>query len=188
LAASEAAQDIRGRAIACHSLGLISSQQKQWVEAQRYYRACEHLAQQAGELHLLGLARLNLAEVYLALEHPEAGRANAEAALHVFAQLDARRDKAGAHRVLGMIFRDTGRYALAESHLRAAVEIAVSTRCPLTEADAARELAQLYRAMVRTEDSLRCLERARGLYQRLAAWRELDAVEVGIEEMRTAWA
>lgn len=40
-----------------------------------------------------------------------------------------------------MVYRETGRPALAESRLRSAIELAVSTGSVLGEAEASRELA-----------------------------------------------
>ena len=56
---------------------------------------------------------------------------DAEAALEIFDGLDSRRDKGAANRVLGMIYRENRRPALAESKLYSAIEIARSSACPL---------------------------------------------------------
>jgi tetratricopeptide (TPR) repeat protein len=170
--------DQRGCAIAHHNLGMIHARRKEWEEADRHYRRCCGLAEAAGDRHLGGLAAMNRAEVRLAIDDYEGARAGAEQALRIFNEIEARRDKAGAHRLLGMVFRQRGQMALAESHLRSALEIAASTDCPLTEADAAKELARLYQAQRRPDAALNLLERARAVYQRLEAVADLaDVVE-----------
>jgi tetratricopeptide (TPR) repeat protein len=170
--------DQRGCAIAHHNLGMIHARRKEWEEADRHYRRCCGLAEAAGDRHLGGLAAMNRAEVRLAIDDYEGARAGAEQALRIFNEIEARRDKAGAHRLLGMVFRQRRQMALAESHLRSALEIAASTDCPLTEADAAKELARLYQAQRRLDAALNLLERARAVYQRLEAVADLaDVVE-----------
>ena len=56
----------------------------------------------------------------------------------IFDRLGARLDKADAYKVLGVVFRETGRFTLAESRLQAAIEQAVSTGSVLSEAEDAR--------------------------------------------------
>jgi tetratricopeptide (TPR) repeat protein len=175
--------DQRGCAIAHHNLGMIHARRQEWEEADRHYRRCCGLAEAAGDRHLGGLAAMNRAEVRLAIDDLEGARAGAEQALRIFNEVEARRDKAGAHRLLGMVFRHRGQMALAESHLRSALEIAASTECPLTEAYAAKELAHLYHTQRRRDAALNLLERARTIYQRLEAAADLKEVVEQIASM-----
>ena len=177
LVAYQSIADERGCALAHHNLGMIYAKRKDWQEADRHYRRCYGLAEMAGDRHLWGLAALNRAEVRLAIEDLEGARAGAEQALHIFNATEARRDKAAAHRLLGMVFRQRGQMALAESHLRSALEIATGTQTPLTEADAAKELARLYQAQGRPDAALTLLERARTAYRKVEARADLAEVE-----------
>jgi len=177
--------DTRGCAIAHHNLGMIHTKRKNWPEADRNYRRCHGLAEAVGDRHLSGLAALNRAEVRLAIDDFEGAKAGAEQALRIFNEVEARRDKAGAHRLLGMVFRQRGQMALAESHLRSALEIAAGAQCPLTEADAARELARLYHLQLRRDAAVNLLERARAVYQRLEAAADLKDVEEQIASVRS---
>ena len=176
--------DQRGAAIVHHNLGMIHAKRKQWQEADRHYRSCHALAETAGDRHLGGLAALNRAEVRLAIDDLEGARAGAEQALRIFNDVEARRDKAGAHRMMGMVFRERRQMALAESHLRSALEIAAGAQCPLSEADAARELARLYQMQGHYDAALALLERARTVYQRLEAAADLAEVAEQMEMLR----
>lgn len=176
LAAYEAIADERGCAFAHHNLGMIHADQKRWAEADRHYQASQALAVAAGDRHLGGIALMNRAEVRLAQGDIESARAGAEQALAIFNEVDARRHKAGAHRLLGMVFRQSGHTALAESHLRSALEIAASACCPLIEADSAKEIAALYETEGRRGDAVGFLELARELYAQLKA--QVDLLEV----------
>ena len=184
LAAHETASDERGCALVHHNLGMIHADQKQWGAANRHYRISQVLAHAAGDRHLGGIATMNLAEVQLAKGEFEKARAGAEEALEIFTEADARRHKAGAHRLLGMIFRERGQTALAESHLRSALEIAANSCAPLIQADAAKELATLYQDEGRTGEALDLLLLAQELYSELRAQADLADVEAHLELLR----
>jgi putative nucleotidyltransferase with HDIG domain len=85
--------------------------------------------------------------------------------------------KADAYRVIGMVYRETGRPALAESRLRTAIDLARAAGSVLGEAEASRELALLHQAMGRNEEALRLLNTAYRLFRRLDA--RVDLVHVG---------
>jgi len=57
-----------------------------------------------------------------------------------------------------MVYRDTGRPALAESRLRSAIELASGAEAVLSQAEATRELAILYQAMGRNQEALGSLK------------------------------
>jgi tetratricopeptide (TPR) repeat protein len=166
----------RGCAIAYHNLGMVSADCEQWDDADRYFRLSLSLARASGDIHLEGLGLLNHAEVHLARRDYDQARHNAESALGIFDQLGSELDKADAYRVIGRAYRETGRYPLAESRLRSAMELAVSTGSILSEAEAAREMALLYQAMSRAHEALAYLNVARTLFGRLDA--RLDLVDV----------
>lgn len=184
LAAYEEGADNRGCAYAHHNLGMIHADQKQWSDADRHYQTSQALAAAAGDRHLGGIALMNRAEVRLAQGDLEGARAGAEQALAIFNQVDARRHRAGAHRLLGMVFRQRGQLALAESHLRSALEIAAAAASPLIEADAAKELAALYQSERRRGDALTCLMLARELYGQLKAAADLVDVDERIGSLQ----
>jgi putative nucleotidyltransferase with HDIG domain len=177
LAAFLHAGDERGCALAYHNLGMISADHGLWEEADRYYLQSLDIAQSLGDVHLQGLCLLNHSEVHLARQHFDRARDSAEAALQTFDQLGARLDKADAYKVLGMVYRETGRTALAESRFRDAIGLAVESGSVLSEAEASRELALLFQSMGRNQDALRLLNSAYRLFLRLNA--RVDLVDVG---------
>jgi putative nucleotidyltransferase with HDIG domain len=182
LAAFESSGDECGCAIAYHNLGMVSADRELWDDADEYFRQSLEIAQRIGDLHLQGLGLLNHAEVHLARQRFEQARQNAETALGIFEQLGSRLDKADAYKVIGMVYRETGRHALAESRLRSAVELAVSTGSILSEAEASRELALLYQGMGRNQEALRYLNSAHRLFRRLDA--RVDLVDVSTKVSR----
>lgn len=170
------AGDERGCAIAYHNLGMISADQEQWEEADRYFVASHARATSLGDVHLQGLCFLNHAEVHLARQRYEKARDSAEAALRIFDQLGARLDKADAYKVLGSVYRETGHHSVAESRLKAAIDLAVETGSVLSEAEASREMALLLQAMGRNQDALRLLNSSHRLFNRLNA--RVDLVDI----------
>jgi tetratricopeptide (TPR) repeat protein len=183
LTAYETASDERGCALAHHNLGMIHADQKQWVEADRHYQISRALAEAAGDRHLGGIATMNLAEVWLAQGQLDEAQAGVENALEIFTEVEARRHKAGAHRLLGMIYRERSQIALAESHLRSALEMAANSCAPLIQADAAKELAALYQAGGRAIEALDLLLLAHELYVQLRAQADLADLEDRIESL-----
>lgn len=184
LTAYETISDERGCAIAHHNLGMIHADQKQWSLADRHYQISQALAEAAGDRHLGGIATMNLAEVRLAKGDLDEAQVGAEKALEIFGEVEARRHKAGAHRLLGMVFRERGQIALAESHLRSSLEIAAASCAPLIQADAAKELATLYQSGGRAAEALDLLLLAQELYGQLRAQADLADVEARIKTLR----
>src|SRR5712691_2187810 len=161
--------DEHGRAIVYHNLGMASADRERFDEAEYYFRRSHEIAERAGDAYLGGLCLVNHAKVHVARERYEDARHDAEAALAVFDQLGVGSAKADAYRVLGMIYRETGRPALAESRLKSAIELAVGAGSVLNEAEASRELALLYQAMGRNQEALGLLNAAHRLFGRLDA-------------------
>jgi putative nucleotidyltransferase with HDIG domain len=176
LQANRSIGDEQACAINYHNLGMISADQQRWNDADGYFRESLAIAERSGDVHLQGLCLLNHSEVHVARQHYDLARQSAESALGIFDRLDARLDKADAYKVLGVVYRETGRLALAESRLRSAIDLAVSTGSVLSEAESSRELAKLYRAMGRNQESLTLLTAAHRLFGRLDA--RVDLVDV----------
>ncbi len=187
LAAYRAANDEHGCAIAYHNLGMVSADRELWDEAHRYYQESYQIAERAGDVHLQGLCLLNRAEVHVARQRFEDARRDAEAALVIFDELGDRAAKAGAYRVMGVVYRETGRPALAESRLRSAIELAVAAGSVLNEAEASRELALLCQAMGRNQEALSLLNVAHCLFGRLDARLDLVHVDGRMAELEAAF-
>lgn len=171
------AGDRHGCAIAYHNLGLLSADHGHWSEADWYLTQSRTLAQELGEVQLQGLCLLNHAEVFLATQAYGQAHESAEQALAIFDKLDSRLDKADAYRVLGMVYRETGRPVLAEARLKGAIELARGSDSMLSEAEASRELGRLYQDMGRNQEALTLLNAAHRLFGRLDA--RVDLVDVG---------
>jgi putative nucleotidyltransferase with HDIG domain len=167
--------DDRGCAIVYHNLGMVSADRQEWDAAERYYGRSLAFAESIGDVHLRASCLLNGTEVLIARQRFDDARRNAEMALQIFDRLGIQRTKTEAYRVLGVIYRETGRLVLAEARLRMALDLAAETGNVLAEAEASRELARLYQDQGRNQEALRLLNAAHRLFRRLDA--RIDLVD-----------
>ncbi len=187
LEAYRASHDEHGCAIAYHNLGMASADLEQLDAAEQYFRQSYEIAQRAGDAYLEGLCLVNHAKVHVARGRYEDARGNAETALTVFDQVGVGSAKADAYRVLGMVYRETGRLELAEARLRKAIDLAVSAGAVLNEAEASRELAILYQSMGRNQEALTLLNAAHRLFGRINARAHLVYVDGKMAELEATY-
>ncbi|MBL8997883.1 MAG: tetratricopeptide repeat protein [Gemmatimonadales bacterium] len=182
-----AANDEHGCALAFHNLGMVSADKGLLDDAEWYFTQSQGIAERAGDVHLHGLCLLNHADVLAARQRFEEARRSAESALVVFDQLGAPGHKSAAYRVIGVVYRETGRLALAESRLRSAIELAVAAGTVLHEAEATRDLAVVYQAMGRNQEALTLLNAAHGLFGRLNARIDLVNVDGKVRDLEDTY-
>src|SRR5690349_15995246 len=187
VAAYRATNNEHGCATTYVNLGIAHTDLGQYDRADEYFSKSFEIAERASDAHLQGLCLVNHAEVHFMRGRYDEARRNAESALAIFDQIDSRTDKSEAYKTIGMVYRETGRPALAESRLRTAIELAVSAGSVLNEAEAARELALLMQAMGRNQDALTLLNQAHRLFGRLDA--RVDLIYVGgkVSELETTY-
>jgi putative nucleotidyltransferase with HDIG domain len=169
--------DGHGCAVTYHDLGMVSADRHLFDDADRYFRQSQEIAEQAGDIRLQGLCLVNHADVHIARQRYEDARKNAEASLVIFDQLGMKREKADAYRIIGTVYRETGRLALAESRMRSAIELSATAGHLLCQAEATRELAVVYQNMGRNQEALTLLNDAHRLFEQLEA--RIDLVNVG---------
>ncbi len=179
--------DENGCAIAYNNLGMASADRGLYDEAGRYFQESRVLAERTGDQHLLGLAHANHAEVHAARQRYDEALRSADDALRVFERIGARAPKSEAYRVIGMVYRDTGRPVLAESRLRSAIDTAVATGSVLAEAEASRELAMLYQTLGRNQEALSLLNAAHRLFHRLDARVDLVNVDGKVQALQATY-
>lgn len=176
LAAFERAGDERGAALCFHNLGMVVADGSDWEAAVAHFRQSLEIALKIGDVHLEGLCRLNRAGILASRQRYADATQDAEQALLIFERLGARMDKSGVYKVLGMVYRDTGRPVLAEARLRDAIELATETGYVLGQAEASRELARLHQVVGRNREALTLLNESHRLFSRLDA--AVDLVDV----------
>lgn len=180
---SQAVGDEHGCAHALHNLGIVNTHLNQLAEADTFFTKSFAIAERAGDLRLRGLCLLNHADLETTRQRFEDARQKAEASLAIFDQLGARGQKSAAYRVIGVVYRETGKLALAESRLRSAISLAEDAGAALPEAEATRDLAITYQAMGRNQEALLLLNRSHSLFRRLDARRDLVNVAGKVEAL-----
>ena len=187
LAAYQECDNAHGCALVYCNMGMVSADLEQFDDAERYLGESLSIAERAGDQHLQGLCLVNQAEVDVARQRFEDARRRAEAALALFDQLGARSAKSDAYRVIGMVYRDTGRPALAESRLKSALDMATTSGSSLNEAEALRELALLYQDMGRNIEALTHLNVSHRLFSRMDAQADLINVAGRVERLESTY-
>ncbi|HEX7939974.1 MAG TPA: tetratricopeptide repeat protein [Gemmatimonadaceae bacterium] len=183
LEASREAGDHHSCGIAYVNLGIVATQLSKFDEADDYFTRCREIAESFADIHLQGQCLVNHAKVHIARQSFEVARRNAESALAIFDQLGDRANKAEAYRMIGVVYRETGRSALAESRLKSAIELAQSAEFHLTQAESSRELAILYHSMGRNQDALSLLNSAHNLFGDIHASKDLYDVDSRVAEL-----
>jgi putative nucleotidyltransferase with HDIG domain len=143
--------------------------------------------ERAGDIRLQGQCLVNRAEVFVALKRYEECLKDAEDSIAIFDKLGARDSKANAYKVIGQYYRETGRPALAESRLKAAIELAASVGSVLREAEATQELGIVYQAMGRNQEALTLLNTAHELFGRVDARVALINVSSRTNELESTY-
>lgn len=184
---SRAVGDEYGCAHALHNLGIVSTHLNALSEADSYFTQSLEIAVRADDLRLRGLCLLNHADLEATRQRFEDARLKAEAALSIFDQLGSRGQKSAAYRVIGVVYRETGRLALAESRLRSAMTLAEDASALLPEAEATRDLALVYQAMGRNQEALLLLNRSHALFSRLDARRDLVNVGAKVQSLEETY-
>lgn len=187
LAAYRDAGDEHGCAIAYHNLGRVAADRGQADAAETYYNECLARAERCGDVYLQGLTLVSQADLDVARQRFENARQRADGALALFGRIGARGAQSAAHRVLGMVYRETGRLPQAEEQLRTAIELAVGASSALDEAECSRELARVYQLMGRNQEALLLLNTAYRLFRRLDARTEMGNVHAKVNALESSY-
>ncbi len=187
LAGFELLGDESAAAGVLHNLGMAHVDRGEWQDAQRAYDRAWVLAERARNVELLGSIELNRAELQLRLGELAAARACCDRAFEMLGKLGSRPALAEAHKLYGMVYREMGQPALAETHLELVVAIASECGDVLLEAEAEHERALVHLGEGRSKDALRSLSAAHRLYSRLEARRELVDVNQRLARLQESY-
>ncbi|MEO8448664.1 MAG: tetratricopeptide repeat protein [Gemmatimonadota bacterium] len=186
LAAFEQTGDAHGAAVAHHNLGMISADRDEWDTAHHHYTEARRLAHQSGDVRLYGLCNLNSAEVSLARQLYAQAREEAESAFTTFHHAGATIDEADACRVLGVVCRETGRLALAETYLMSALSLTVPTGSAVSRAEVCRDLGLVCLETGREQEALKWLAEAEQLFIAAGLVHEVVGLQPKLIALRVA--
>jgi putative nucleotidyltransferase with HDIG domain len=131
------------------------------------------LATAEGDRMTVASIEINTAEMCLRSHDFPAARTHCDQAFELFTELKVASGVAEVDKMYGMLYRDTARPALAETHFRRAVESARATADPLLEAESLQEWALLHWELARSREAFECLNAAHAIFNELGARREL---------------
>lgn len=184
----------RGLAGVLNNLGIIHISLQQLTDAKTSLDEALRLCRDTKDVVTEGLVHLNRTELFLALQDLVAARASCEEAYEILSRLGEQGNRSDALRFYGIIYRETNKPYLAETHLREAIEVASRYQYPLEEAEAQRELALVLREQDRNGEALRALNRAHELFDGLQAEHyraeiaaRVDKLEEDFLEVVRAW-
>lgn len=169
--------DVHGVAIALHNLGMLAADNGGFAAAEELYSRALESAQAGGDRRLAALCHLNRAEVLIRLQRYTDAWDDGHAAQVAFSTLGTMVDEADALRVLGILFREMGRLAMADWYLSEAVAMARQGGIRLTEAESYRELARLRFDQGRAGEALTAMSAACDLFRQIGAAPDLSEAE-----------
>ncbi|CAN5732747.1 hypothetical protein BH23GEM6_BH23GEM6_16270 [soil metagenome] len=176
LACYEELKHDRGTARVLNNIGMLHIDLGQLNEAGECLDRSLEISRCVGDLVTESIVHTNRTELFLAWGNTEQARESCDNSFEMSSRLGDNRIKADSLKFYGMIYRQTGKPHLAETHLLQAIDIASEFGNPLTEAESWRELALVLRVQERNREALEALNRSRNLFTNLHA--EQDQADV----------
>lgn len=177
-----------------NNMGMAYADLERWTLAIRCYDEAFRLADRLREMSLLGVIELNRAELHLKRRELERARDYCDRAYEIFSYLRSTSGQAEACKCYGVLFRETGKPHLADTHFARATALADACEDLLLKAESEAEWALLHLQVGNNRDALQCLSRAHRGFTELKARREvldldrrLDRLEEQYLEIVRAW-
>ncbi|HYH78239.1 MAG TPA: HD domain-containing phosphohydrolase [Longimicrobium sp.] len=174
----------RGRVAALNNLGMLHIDMGALDAADGYFERALSISERIGDVVYAGLVHINRAELFLARGLPDRARESCDNGFEIFSRLNDDGRKAEALKFYGIIYRETGKLALARNHLEQAVAISAGSN-PLLEAETQRELALVLRAQAHNREALRALNRSHTLFSDLQARHDETEITRRISQLET---
>ena len=168
---------VRDVCIALNNLGMVYTDTERWDEAELSYREAVELVRDLRDIALRVQIEVNVVEMWVARRDFDRARAAADAAMELASQMGDAHIPGDAYRLLGVIERESGDLARAESMLERAAELAAARQDMLLMAETSREQAEVHRRQGRNRETLQALNRAHQLFTQLRARRDLADVD-----------
>jgi putative nucleotidyltransferase with HDIG domain len=154
---------------ALNNIGMLYTDLLEYPKAVAALERAAAICRDIGDVHIEGIVMANWTELSLALGDLEGARSTCDAAYEIASRVGDDTLKADVLKSYGIIFRNTSKPHLAESHFLQAIQVASHVGAPLIEAEANRELALVFREQDRNREALLALNRAHSLFTVLQA-------------------
>jgi len=160
-----------------------------YIDLSQYERAYDtlerglNICRSIGDLATEGIIHANRTELFIARGNLDAARISCDEAYELSSRLRDDNLRTDVLKCYGIIYRETNRPHLSESHLLQAVQLASSLGNVLIEAEAHRELFLVYRGQDRNREALQALNSAHRLFSSLQAKLDQDDVSKRISDL-----
>lgn len=156
-----------------NNIGLAQVKLERWDDATRTYRESHALAKECGDGWTRMMVEVNHVALLIGRRELEAAKHACDRILLEAGSLREKRVLAEAYKHAGVIAREDGRHADAETFLQMAYDESNAREDLLLAAETAREQAELYLLMGRNRATLQALSQSHRLFSQLRARQDL---------------
>jgi len=169
------------------NMALAYAELGDWPAAQASLNEALQLADESGDLAQVAMIRLNKADLCVRLHQYEEAREHCDRAFEIYTRLESKSGLAETYKCYGLLYKESGKPALAEAHLLMVVQLAQECEDPLLEAEAEYERALVYLGEGRNRDVLQALSRAQRLFNELRATRQIADIEQRLDRLQETY-
>lgn len=167
-----------------NNLGMLYIDMSQLGLAEQSLDQALDIASSIGDPATESIIRINRTELLIEQGHLDHARICCDEAFEIVSKLEEHSSRAELLKFYGIIYRETNKHYLAETHLREAIEIAAAHNYPLQEAEALRELSHVFRAQSRNQEALEALNRSHALFTGLQAKKDQADVSKRVAQLQ----
>ncbi len=169
------------------NMALAHAELGDWPAAQAALNEAHQLAQETGDLDQMAMIRLNKGDLCVRLHQFDEAREHCDRAFELYTRLESKSGLAETYKCYGLLYKESGKPALAEAHLLMVVQLAQECEDPLLEAEAEYERALAYLGEGRNRDVLQALSRAQRLFNELRATRQVADIEQRLDRLQETY-
>lgn len=174
----------RGVAGVLNNMGQLYINRQETDKAAACLDEALQISQRVGDVVMEGIVHINKTELLLTSGDLDQARSCCDEAFEIFSRLGEHANRADVLRCYGIIYRETNKPYLSETHLREAIEVASSYGYPIEEAEAQRELSLVLGVQGRNREALAALNRAHELFSELQARQKQEDIDKRILQLQ----
>jgi serine phosphatase RsbU (regulator of sigma subunit)/Tfp pilus assembly protein PilF len=160
------------------NIGLVYSEQSSTYDtARNYYLRAIEFGEALGDVHIMGIATMNLGEVYIAKEEYDSALVSFEKALTL---VTSSIDIASALSFMGSIYSEKGDYELALRYHQDALEMAGRENAQRETVGILLGLASTYESLKDPYEAIRYYKQAEGIAEEIGLNQELSGAYEGL--------
>jgi putative nucleotidyltransferase with HDIG domain len=169
------------------NMGMAHVDLGEWAAAEGCFDRAAELAERVGDAMKAGLVDLNRTELHLRRHRYEAARESCDRSLQIFQRLRSKQSIAEAYKYYGILYRQTGKPELADSHFALSLGMAETAQDRLLQAETQLEWALLHLDEERRQEGILRLNRALGIFREMKARREVLDIEARLRRLRETY-